>query len=169
MTDSTETSEFRLKDHLSPSLVETALKATDKEQVIDELLNILDRNDLIDDLSAARQAVMDREKSMSTGMQHGVALPHGKTDTVQKLVCAVGLKREGIDFNSIDGELSKVFVIMLSPLDASGKHLQFMSTIGRVLNGTGADPVLGCSDEQEIVDLLSRPPENGNGKKSASQ
>ena len=156
MARTSESSKFDLREHLNSKLVETSLKATTKAEVIDELVGILDRNGLLSDVPAAKQAIMERETSMSTGMQHGVAVPHGKTDTVQRLVCAVGLKKEGIDFNSIDGELSKVFVIMLSPSLASGNHLQFMSTIGRVLNRTGAEKVLACKSADEIVSLLSQ-------------
>lgn len=143
-------SSYVIRDTLIP-----ALKADSKEAVIDELLGIMQKKGLIKNLEAARDAVVNREASMSTGMQYGIAIPHGRTDAVGRLVCAVGLKPEGIDFDSIDGKPSRIFILTLSPLSAAAPHVQFMSTMSQILNGPGRDMLLRCTTADEMYDILS--------------
>ncbi len=152
-----ETTRFNMKDILSPRLIIPELKGNSKETVIDELLDVLVRNGLVKDRSAAREAVLQREESMSTGLQYGVAIPHGKTDAVTRLVCAVGLKREGIDFGSFDGEPSKIFILTLSPRSKPAPHIQFMSTISQILTSSGRERVLACRTARQIYHVFSAP------------
>jgi len=148
---------FRLSAYLSPSLVEPNLKGRTKIEIIDELLAILDRNNLLRDIESARQAVLTREESMSTGLQHGVAIPHGRTDTVDHLVCAVGISARGIDFKSLDGEPSKFFVLTLSPVDKPAPHVQLMSAISQVLNEQGRSRALAARTPRQLYEVLAQP------------
>jgi len=70
---------------------------------------------------------------MSTGMNNGVAIPHGKTDSVDQLVVAVGLKSSGIDFDSVDRKPSDIFIMTISPASRSGPHIQFLAEVSKVL------------------------------------
>jgi mannitol/fructose-specific phosphotransferase system IIA component (Ntr-type) len=133
-----------LSAYISEETLVPRLAADTKEGVIDELLDALDGQGLIRNLKLAREAVLSREESMSTGMQHGIAIPHGRTDAVKRLVCAVGLKPEGIDFGAIDGEPSRIFVLTLSPRSVSAPHMQFMSMVSQVLDDEGREALLAC-------------------------
>lgn len=144
-----------LANYLQPGTLEPNLKASTKEAVIDELLGILCRHNLVKDLDKAKHAILTREQSMSTGMQHGIAIPHCRTDAVDHLVCAVGLKRDGIDFGSLDGEVSKIFILTLSPVNAAAPHVQFMSTISQLLNEEGRAQLLACRTEKQMRAVLS--------------
>ncbi|MBT3202003.1 MAG: PTS transporter subunit EIIA, partial [Phycisphaerales bacterium] len=114
-----------MKKFLTPQLIAPNLKGTNKAEIIDELLDILVANKLISDVAAARQAVWEREQSMSTGLQFGVAIPHGKSDAVDKLVCAVGVKSGGVNFESMDGQDATIIVLTLSPSSKPAPHIQF--------------------------------------------
>lgn len=144
---------------LAPFLLQKAmvpkLKGTTKEEIIDELLASLDKANVINDLKLAREAVLKREESMSTGMQFGVAIPHGRTDAVDKLVAVVGLKPDGIDFKSLDGEPSNIFILALSPQSASSPHMQFMAMISNALDESGRETLLKCKTSKEIFKSLT--------------
>ena len=145
-----------LAGYLRPELVEPDLKGETKEEIIEELLDILHRNGMIKDRDEAVRAVWDREQSMSTGLQYGVAIPHGKTDTVRELVCAVGLKKTGIDYGSMDGQPSKIFILTISPKSKPAPHVRFMSVVSQVLDDEGRARILSCKKRQELYRALSQ-------------
>jgi Kef-type K+ transport system membrane component KefB/mannitol/fructose-specific phosphotransferase system IIA component (Ntr-type) len=147
-----------LADYLDQALLRPQLKGTSKEEVIDELLECLRSSGVIHDFDAARRAVLAREESMSTGIQFGIAIPHGRTDAVGRLVVAIGLKPEGIDFEAIDGHPSRIFVLTLSPQTAPAPQMQFMSMINEVLTATGRGALLACQTPEEMYAVLTGEP-----------
>lgn len=110
------------------------LKATDKEGVLRELVDLLARNGKLADRERVLADLLERERSMSTGMQDGIALPHAKTEGVVKPVIAIGLKRDGLDFGSLDGLPSRIFVMTLIPAEGTAPYLQVLSTLAAVLS-----------------------------------
>lgn len=152
--------DFNMGTSLHEGILEPDLKGTTKWEIIEELMQILDRNGLISDLEKARSAVLQREESMSTGMQYGIAIPRGRTDAVNQLVCAVGLKRDGVDFGSLDGQPARIFVLTLSPQSIIAPHIQFMAAVSQSLNDEGRMLLLDCRTPAEMYAVLS-------GKKKA--
>jgi len=146
---------FILARFLRPALLKPRLEATNKTGVIDELLDILYRNGLVRDPASARKAVLEREESMSTGMEKGIAIPHGRTDAVSELVCAIGLKPDGVDFKAFDGQPSRIFVLTLSPTGASAPHVQFMAEISQILDDERREGLLRCSTPEEMHAVLT--------------
>lgn len=142
---------------LSKETVALALKASTKEQVIEELVDLLVQAGRVKDRKAALKAVLERERKMSTGLQNGIAIPHGKTDTVETLVAALGIKKDGIDFDSLDKQPSTIFLLTLSPASRTGPHIQFLADISRTLHDPAVrKKVLGATTEEEVLDLLCR-------------
>lgn len=144
-----------LARYLAPELVVPELAGASKEAVIAELVGVLDRAGYLRDRDRALEAVTAREAKMSTGMEHGVAIPHGRTDAVDRLVCAVGIKREGVDFDSLDGEPARIIVMTISPESGPSPHLQFMSTVSSVLDERGRRAVLAGGTAREICDVFT--------------
>lgn len=103
------------------------------EGVIREMVAFLDGRGKLRDAEAALQSVLEREKKMSTGVGHGVAIPHGKTDTVDELVTCIGRSAQGVDFAGPDGESVHILVMTISPANRTGPHIQFISEIARLL------------------------------------
>jgi PTS system nitrogen regulatory IIA component len=123
----------KLKKLLSAGNIFLDLQAEDKTSVIEEMIDRLIRGGFIKDREGALKAVLGREEKMSTGMNNGVAIPHGKTDSVDQLVVAVGLKSSGIDFDSVDRKPSDIFIMTISPASRSGPHIQFLAEVSKVL------------------------------------
>ncbi|MGH4038458.1 MAG: PTS sugar transporter subunit IIA [Sphaerochaeta sp.] len=124
---------MKLKNVLSEELVAIDLKGTNKEEIIQELLQILVDNGKLKDKELAFNNIMERENQMSTGIQQGVAIPHAKTKAVDNLVACIGVKKDGVDFSSLDGEPSNIFILTLSPSDHIGPHVQFLAEISRII------------------------------------
>ena len=101
---------MNLKTVLTPETVNLHLKGTSKEEIIDELLEMLVQAGKVKDKAVARACVLDRERKMSTGMKHGIAIPHGKTDSVSDLVACIGISDHPVDFYSLDQEPWGVFI-----------------------------------------------------------
>ena len=114
------------------------LKATEKMQAISELTELMTASEMVTDKNQVLDAIIEREKTMSTGIGHGVAIPHGKTGGVSGLIAAVGISRQGIPFDAIDGQPVYIIVLMAAPLGPAGPHIQALSRISRVLNQESA-------------------------------
>jgi len=92
---------------------------------------------------------------MSTGMHHGLAIPHGKSHAVTRLVGAVGLAPDGIDFNSLDGQPARIFILSVSPANRAGPHIQFLAEISRILNREDSrQAFLNADSVDSLYDLL---------------
>lgn len=132
------------------------LQSETKEDVIKELVDIMVQAGQIKDREAAVNAVMEREKKMSTGMQNGIAIPHGKTDSIDCLVAAMGIKREGLDFQSLDHQPAYIFIMTLSPANRTGPYIQFLAEISRLLSSKETrDNVLSATSLQELYAIIS--------------
>ena len=147
---------MNLKKALNRRAISLELKSSTKETVIEELVDLLVSAGMIKERGGVVTAVRNRESKMSTGMQYGIAIPHGKSDTVDSLVCAVGISRSGIDFDSIDGDSSKIFILTVSPINRTGPHIQFLAEISRLLNEEPVrNQLLHASSEEEVVRILT--------------
>ena len=147
---------MKLKKVLSPDTVWVDLKADSKQGIIEEMVDRLLAAGKIGDRDAVLQAVLDREAKMSTGMQHGVAIPHGKSDAVESLVAAVGLNKSGVDFDSMDGLPCTIFVMTVSPTKHVGPHIQFLAEVSRLISqAVKREQLLGARTHSDIYDILT--------------
>jgi len=154
-SDSNGKSNFPMDKVLNPKSIIMKLNANSKEDIIRALVNVLNDNHSLIDKKEVLQAILERENAMSTGMQHGVALPHGKTDAVKKMTMAVGLLPEGFDFQSLDGEPSRVFVLVVSRKNTAEPHIQLLSEIGKKLFSEKAvDELMTCKNKQDVYDFF---------------
>jgi PTS system nitrogen regulatory IIA component len=140
---------------MQPEQLLPDLTADTKEGVIEELLGVLAKCGKITDVAGIRDEVMAREKQMSTGMEHGIAIPHARTNAVDQLVCAIGIHRSGVDYDALDGKPSRIFVLTLTPADAGSLHIKFMAMISRLLNDVGREKVLNANGRDELWKVLT--------------
>jgi mannitol/fructose-specific phosphotransferase system IIA component (Ntr-type) len=132
------------------------LRSDTKEGIIEEMIDALVAEGKLADKADALRAVMDREGKMSTGVQDGVAIPHGKTPLVDRLVTAFGLKREGMDFSAIDGQPSRIFVMTISSNLRTGPHLQYLSEVCRVLNSAAMrERLLTARTREDVLRIMT--------------
>ena len=147
---------MNLKKVLSADTVWVDLKADTKRGIIEEMIDRLTVAGKISDREAVLQAVIEREEKMSTGMQNGVAIPHGKTDAVKSLVAAVALNKSGVDFDSMDGEPCTIFIMTISPLKRRGPHMQFLAEVSRLIGqASEREKLLACQTHNEIYERLT--------------
>jgi fructose-specific phosphotransferase system IIA component len=144
-----------LKKLLTRDVIFLDLKADNKNSIIEELVDELLKTGRLTDREAALEAIHERENRMSTGMENGIAIPHGKTDTVESLVVAIGRKSAGVEFNSIDGKPSMIFILTLSPLSHTGPHLQFLAEVSKLLRDVDSrQRLLQARDPDEVIRLF---------------
>ena len=147
---------MNLKTVLTPETVNLHLKGTSKEEIIDELLDMLAQAGKVKDKAVARACVLDRERKMSTGMKHGIAIPHGKTDSVSDLVACIGISDHPVDFDSLDQEPCRIFIMTLSPIDKTGPHLQFLAEVSLLFKSAEKrQEILNTTDKSDIIRILT--------------
>ena len=147
---------MNLKTIIGTETVELRLKGTTKKEIINELLDILHKAGKIQDRGAALAAVMDREEKMSTGMKHGIAIPHGKTATIADLVACIGISENPVDFNSLDKQPCRIFIMTLSPVEKTGPHLQFLAEVSLLFKSADKrDEILKAKTPEEVLEILT--------------
>lgn len=147
---------MNLKKILAKDSILPELKADTKKGAIEEMVGFLVAAGKFTGKTAAIQAVLAREEKMSTGMQNGIAIPHGKTDAVDQLIAAVGIHHTGIDFASMDDKPSHIFILTLSPENRAGPHIQFLAEISKVLSRPDLrGKLLTATSADEILNLLT--------------
>jgi fructose-specific phosphotransferase system IIA component len=124
---------MRLTEILQRDCLKVPLAGIDKESAIAELVDLLDAAGVLQDRDAVLQAVLTREKTRSTGIGSGIAIPHGKCGAVKELVMAIGITKEPIDFQSVDENPVKIILLLVSPADQTGPHIQALARISRVM------------------------------------
>jgi PTS system nitrogen regulatory IIA component len=145
-----------LKKPLARENIFLDLAGHSKSEVISEILDGLADAGVIRDKAAALTAVMERERKMSTGLKHGVALPHGKTDSVDKLVAAVGIKRQGVEFDCADGCPAQIFIMTISPSSRTGPHIQFLAEVSKILRRSDLrERLLAARSPEDVIELFS--------------
>ena len=143
---------MNLLDILSLESTIVDLKGESKEDIIAELVNSLPAGDSITDREQVLQAVLDREKIMSTGIGDGIAIPHGKSAAVTELVAAMGTQQQGRDFDALDGEPAYVFFLLVSPANVSGPHIKALARISRLLkNDEFKKKLIEADSAEEII------------------
>jgi len=131
-------------------------KGTQKKDIINELIELADKSGRIRDKEEALRAVMAREEMMSTGLEHGIAIPHAKTDSVSEIVMALGISKQGIDFESVDGEPSKIFFLLLAPETAATANVKLLAQIARVTSSAEfRSRIVSADSPAEVIDIIS--------------
>jgi len=150
---------MKILDFLSEKAVLTDIKSTKKEKVIKELVELLISVGEIDKRFRNKlfEALIARESLGSTAIGQGVAIPHAKSDCVTKLVAAFGLSKNGVDFDSLDGEPVYIFFLLVAPQDSAGPHLKALARISRLLKDKYfRDSLRACADDKSVVKIITQ-------------
>ena len=115
------------------SCVVVPLASSDKDSAITELVDVLNENKLLLDRDVVLKSVLMREQTRSTGIGSGVAIPHGKCNGAKELVMAIGIASNPIDFASVDDKPVKIILLLVSPANQTGPHIQALAKISRLM------------------------------------
>ncbi len=144
-----------LMEILSGKSVIVGLNGEGKREILEELVDVLEVGDNITDREKVLEAVLQREEIMSTGIGHGIAIPHGKSEYVKELGGVLGIKRKGVEFDSLDGQPTFIFFLLVSPMDVSGPHIKALARISRLLKGEEfRQELIDCPDNQTAIRIL---------------
>ena len=146
----------RLTKYITENTLIPELQGTTKIDVITELVRRLAEQGLVHDREEALAAVLQREEAMSTGLRHGFACPHARTTTVDNLVCAIGIKPDGIPFDSLDGEPTRFILLVLSPVGAVAPYMELMAAMRGVFDEEGRKALLACKTAPEMMSVITR-------------
>ena len=122
-----------LSELLSPAAVSPRLKAANKRDTIAELVELLESAHGIDSRGEILDRVLRREAMMSTGIGNGVAIPHGKARAVDRMMAACAVSSAGVEFEAVDGETSRLFILLVSPENVGTPHVKVLANISRLL------------------------------------
>jgi len=144
-----------LTDILTQRRIKVPLQATTKRDAIAELVDVLVASGDISDREKALAAVLEREHTRTTGIGNGLAIPHGKVTAVNDLVMAVGRTAAPIDFESIDGKPVTLILMIISPVDRTGPHIQALARVSRMLSiDSFRNKLNHAKDAQEVWQLI---------------
>ncbi len=136
------------------------LKSLDKKSVIKELAEPIARMFSID-RKALTEVIMEREKLGTTGIGDGIALPHGKLKDIDTPAIALGISKKGVNFDSIDGQPSHIFFLLLTPDQATVMHLELLAQISGLLrNASLRKALLTSKNKEEILYIIKNGEEN---------
>ena len=125
---------MNLIDILNPDCICSPLTAVDKQDVINELIDVLVKSGQVSDSDSLKSAVWTREQTRTTGIGHGLAIPHGKCSSMKGLAIAIGKPATPIDFEAIDSQPVQLIVLLASPPDKTSDHIQALAHISRMMN-----------------------------------
>lgn len=141
---------------LTVECINLNLKGKNKEEIIDELIESLWSNGKLNNKEEYKKAILAREAQSSTGLEEGIAIPHAKTSAVKIPSIAFGLSKEGVDYESLDGEPSKLFFMIAAPANASDTHIEILSKLTTMLlDDEIRENLLKVTTPQEVIDILT--------------
>ena len=148
---------MKIMDFLNENAVTANISSTTKEEVIAELISLLASAQVIKDKDKLIKILLEREALGSTGIGEGVAIPHGKSESVKELVAAFGISQKGVNFDSLDGEPVYIFFLLVAPEDSAGPHLKALARISRILKDKYfRDTLKSAKDEKTLLKIIKQ-------------
>lgn len=148
---------MRLTDILQPGCIKVPLTASSKQEAIYELAELLSAQCDIAAIDELKRAVWERETTRTTGIGHGIAIPHGKIAGCPKLCMALGKPAEPIEFGAIDNKPVQLIILLASPLDQTGPHIQALARISQMLTEEPVrNAIMAAESSEAIYELIAQ-------------
>lgn len=146
----------KLTDITNTNLIEPNIAGTTRDEVIDELIGHFDKSGILSSKSEFKQAILNREAQSSTGLGMNIAIPHGKSNAVKRPAVAFGIKRDGVDWKSLDGSDAKLIFMIAVPEKAAGDaHLKILQMLSRkLMDENYREQLLKASSKEQAYKLL---------------
>ena len=146
---------MKITDILSSDMVVADLKGTTKPDILNELAKALAAKYKEIKLTDLTAVLAERERLGSTAIGDGIAIPHGKLRGVTKIIGAFGRHASGVDFDSLDGEPSQIFFVLVAPEDSASLHLKALARVSRLLKESSfRSRLLAAKDGDELYSLI---------------
>jgi PTS system fructose-specific IIA component len=146
---------------LAPERVRVGLPGTDKEVVVNALLDLLEGHEAVGDLDRVREAVWSREGELSTGVGKGLGLPHAKTSAATGTVAAFAITEAPVDFSAIDGEPVHLVFLLVGTEAAKSEHIRILSRISRLVSRQGLrESLMEAETPEDVLDAFAEAERN---------
>jgi fructose-specific phosphotransferase system IIA component len=146
---------MKICDILSVNQIKAEVTESEKDKVIEELVGLLKDEESINNIEVIKNAVLEREKIMSTGVGKGFAIPHAKTSAVKGIVASFGRCKNPIDFNALDGQPVNLVFVLIGQDNMVGPHIKLLSRISRMMNKDEfRDALANAKDADEIYSIF---------------
>lgn len=136
------------------------LEATDKFEALEELARVFEDTNICSNVDVLIRALKEREEIMSTGIGMGIAIPHAKVSAVKKMAFAIGISRKGINFDSLDGNPTKLVILVAAGEKQHKDYLRLLSNIIAILKNEKTKNMLIDADSPEDIMKIIKAEEN---------
>ncbi|GBD89077.1 PTS system fructose-specific EIIABC component [bacterium BMS3Abin03] len=152
---------MKVYELLNEKHILTNFKSLEKEDVINEMIDLFKDDEEVIDLEKVRSAVIEREKIMSTGVGKGFAIPHGKTSAVKDVIASFGKTTSDIDYEALDGNPVHLVFLLVGRDDKVSKHIRLLSRISRMMNKDDfRQKLLEANSKKEIINIFKEEEEH---------
>jgi fructose-specific phosphotransferase system IIA component len=152
---------MKVLDLLNKNFIIPDLQGQTKEEVINELIDLFKEDPRVIDLGKIRDAVLEREKIMSTGVGKGFAIPHGKTNAINDILAAFGKSNKPIEYDSLDGRPVNLVFLLVGKDNLVSKHIKLLSRISRMMNKDEfREKLINATTSEEILEIFKKEEEN---------
>jgi mannitol/fructose-specific phosphotransferase system IIA component (Ntr-type) len=144
---------MRLTDILTENHIKINFDSSSRDGIVRELIDILGEE--ITDPNEAYNAVLEREKIMTTGVGNGIAIPHCKHSSCPSFLSALGIHAKGLDFEAIDKKKVKIVFLLVGPENNPGLHIKLLSRISRLMSNEDLrEQLINASSSKEALELI---------------
>ena len=152
---------MKVAELLENNFVISDLKGKEKVEVINELIDLFKGDPRVKDIEKIREAVLEREKIMSTGVGKGFAIPHGKTNQVEEILGAFGKSNNPIEYESLDNQPVHLVFMLVGKDNLVSTHIKLLSRISRMMNKDEfRESLMKTQTKDEIQELFRKEEEN---------
>lgn len=146
---------MEVNEFINQNLIKMNLKSEDKDSVIKEMIEIMEKNEIITDKEEVIKKAMEREAKGTTGVGKGVAIPHVKSNAVKRPAVAFGRSDKGIDYGSMDEKPSHLFFLITVPEESHDEHLKLLAQLSRnLVHDDFRDSLLEAKNAEEVMEIL---------------
>ena len=146
---------MELSQLLDLTNVAVGVDVSDKDSLLHAVIDLIADRDEVNDVALMREAIIERESTMSTGVGKGLGLPHAKTSAVSGILAALAVTQAPVDFASMDNEPVRIVFLLVGRQDAKSQHVRILSRISRMMNQKDArERVLAAGSTEELLDVI---------------
>lgn len=146
---------MQLTNYLKETSISLELSGKNKQEILSSLVDVLEQDHKIKDRNQIIDSLLERERLGTTGIGHGVAIPHCKSSMVKELCVIIGRSTEEVDFQSLDGNPVQLFFLLVAPEDSTSEHLRALAKIARLAKDSSIrDKLLEIGSNEEFFKFL---------------
>lgn len=147
---------MKISEYLNPELIKLDLVSETKDELFPEMVQLFVKNGLVTDADEAVRILEEREEKMSTGVGNGIGIPHGKLPEAKQSILALGISRNGIDYDSLDGEPVFIVIAIFANPENPTQHIEVLAEISRLFAiPEFAQRIRKTRSTQEVLDIIS--------------